>query len=64
MTQNQLVLRDLRAGRVLTPAGALADHGIMRLAARIRELRLEGHAIQTDTRRTGKKTYAVYSMVQ
>lgn len=64
MTQNQLVLRDLRAGRVLTPAGALADHGIMRLAARIRELRLEGHEIQTDTRRTGKKTYAVYSMVQ
>lgn len=64
MTQSALILQDLRAGRVITPAGALADHGIMRLAARIRELRLEGHDIQTDTRRTGKKTYATYSLVQ
>lgn len=62
MSQTELVLRDLKAGRVLTPAGALADHGVMRLAARIAELRAAGHDIQTATRRTGKKTYAVYSL--
>jgi hypothetical protein len=62
MSQSELILRDLKAGRVLTPAGALADHGVMRLAARIAELRAAGHDIQTGTRRTGKKTYAVYSL--
>ena len=62
MSQNQLVLDDLKAGRLVTPAGAMADHGIMRLAARIADLRGRGHKIETTTRRTGTKAYAAYRL--
>lgn len=62
MNQNELVLADLRAGRVVTPAGAMADHGIMRLAARVLELRKDGHNIVTEQRKTGSKVYAAYRM--
>lgn len=62
MSQNALVLADLKAGRLVTPAGAMADHGIMRLAARIADLRGRGHKIETTTRRTGMKSYAAYRL--
>lgn len=51
MTQSEEILRQLRmrgpAG--LTPLQALDDVGTMRLAARIADLRAEGHDIRTDS---------------
>ena len=45
-TQNTAILKDLKAGRSLTPLEALARHGCMRLAARIYELKEAGHIIK------------------
>ncbi len=46
-TQNQWVLGTLRSGIRLTPLVATQDMGIMRLGARIYDLRQEGWDIQT-----------------
>lgn len=54
MTQNQLILDHLKAGHILTQMDALKIAGCFRLAARIFDLRAQGHDIemvpvQTDT---------------
>lgn len=51
MTQNELILDALRRGP-LTPLEALERIGTMRLAARIDELRQQGHAIVTEKIKT------------
>ena len=46
MTQKTDILKHLEAGKSLTPLGALNSFGCMRLAARISDLRGDGHAIE------------------
>lgn len=60
MTQNARILKALKAGKKLTPLAALRDFGCFRLAARIAELRGEGHAIRM-SKPKGKR-YAAYSL--
>jgi hypothetical protein len=47
MTQTQMVLDALRRGP-LTPLEALERFGVFRLAARVGELREQGHAIAVE----------------
>lgn len=46
-TQNEWVLEQLKAGRRITPMDALDEHGIMRLGARIHDLREWGQPIES-----------------
>ena len=45
MTQSEKVLRHLEDYGSITPMEALNDYGIMRLGARIYDLKREGHVI-------------------
>jgi len=47
MTQTQAILQHLRCGPI-TPWAALELYGCFRLAARVAELRQDGHAITTE----------------
>ena len=49
MTQCERILRHLNDHGSITAWEAMRDYGIMRLAARISELRLEGHEITSQT---------------
>lgn len=49
MTQQDKVLKYLRLYGSITPSEAYASFGCMRLAARIHDLREEGHAITSET---------------
>lgn len=46
MTQNQLILDHLKAGHIITQIEALKIAGCFRLAARIFDLRGQGHDIE------------------
>ncbi len=66
-TQNDMILRHLRAFGSISPKEALELYGCMRLGARIFELKRQGFAIQTGKEtarnRFGEKvTYARYYM--
>ena len=66
MTQNEIVLKHLRENPVkgITPMEAMNMYGIMRLCARIWELKDRGHRIETEMvekKRGSKKIrYAKY----
>lgn len=67
MKQNDLVLRHLKDFGEITPITALADYGIMRLGARIWELKQKGYDIKSELvecrNRYGDKTrYARYRL--
>lgn len=65
MSQKQQVLQHLRAGEHLTPLEAIGLYGIYRLAARIFELRAEGHDIKSDVQYdTHSRPYARYTLSQ
>lgn len=59
-TQNQRILTYLKSGRPLTPITALNKFGCFRLAARIADLRKDGHTIFTESVTRNKKTFASY----
>ena len=59
-TQNQKILTYLKSGRPLTPMTALNKFGCFRLAARIADLRKDGHTIFTESITRNKKTFASY----
>ena len=65
MTQKEQIFRHLRATGPITPMYALAQYGCFRLAARIADLRAEGHDIRTDMipNRNGGK-FARYTLVK
>lgn len=68
-TQNAQVLRWLNEVGPITPVDALRQFGIMRLGARVHELKRVGHNIQTETEtainRFGKIVrYARYRLVR
>jgi hypothetical protein len=60
-SQKLQILQALKRGP-LTPHAALSLFGCFRLAARVAELRQEGHQIHT--KRAGKSQYAVYKLVR
>lgn len=57
MTQAEQILAALKRGRAITPLEALNEWGCFRLAARVGELREQGHAIAVErlTLPTGKR---------
>jgi hypothetical protein len=63
-SQEDNVLDYLRTGREIDPMSALRMFGIMRLGARIFDLRARGHVITSRTVRVGKKAWAAYRMVE
>lgn len=67
MTQTERVLRHLQDYGSITPVEALSEYGIMRLGARIWDLKRQGHVIATEretgVNRYGERTaYARYRM--
>ena len=56
LTQAGKVLRHLRDYGSITPMEAMSDYGIMRLGARIYDLKRNGYVIQSDMVR-GEKRY-------
>lgn len=63
MTQETQILNYLKDGNSITQIDALNKFGCFRLAARIYELRMKGHDIQTKHIAKGKKVYASYKLV-
>ena len=64
MTQNEWVLKYMKAFDSITPKVAYEGFGIMRLASRICELRQQGYKIRSEkvyNKRTGR-SHAVYTL--
>lgn len=62
MSQTKLILEHLRKGNSLTPIEALNLFGCFRIAARVLELKKQGHNIKTETIKKGKKSFASYKL--
>ena len=62
MTQTQRILIYLKTGKSLTPLEALNKFGCFRLAARIADLRRDGHTIWTNYVQKDKKIFAAYKL--
>lgn len=67
LTQNELVLRHLKDYGKINPMEALKEYGIMRLGARIYDLKKQGYKIASKTgkgrNRYGEKvTWAEYTL--
>jgi hypothetical protein len=60
MTQKSEIFDHLKRHGTITPLQALNNYGCMRLAARIDELRGQGHRIETDLIERGGKRFAMY----
>lgn len=60
MTQSDDILAYLRRNGSISPLEALNDLGVFRLAARVRELRLDGYLIVNEGERRNGKSYARY----
>jgi hypothetical protein len=63
LTQNEQVLLWLQ-NKSLTALEALREFGCFRLAARVEELRKQGHNIITETVSVGPKSYARYFLIK
>ncbi len=62
MSQNNRILAHLKRGRAITAIQALNLFSVMRLAARIQNLRDKGHQIVTTPIHRGDKVFASYSL--
>ena len=62
MTQTEHILAHLDARGSITPLDALDLFGCFRLAARIAELRADGHDIRTERTERGGKAFATYRL--
>ena len=60
MTQSDQILKHLKSGNTITAINALNKFGCFRLAARINDLRNDGHDIKTEMMTSNGKTFAVY----
>lgn len=61
-SQNEQILTYLSKGKGLTPIDALNKFGCFRLAARISDLRSQGHTIWTQSVTKNGKTFASYKL--
>ena len=62
-SQNKQILHYLKSMGSITPIVALNEHGCFRLAARIKDLRDEGHNILTEIVSNDGKRYARYCYI-
>ena len=62
-SQTIQILNVLSKGRTITPIDAFENFGCLRLAARISDLRAEGHAIITTIANKNGKRFAKYSLI-
>lgn len=62
MTQAAQILAHLKKGRTVTPLEAAMRFGCMCLAERIRDLRDDGHKIETTIIKANGKRFARYSL--
>lgn len=67
MTQEQMIIRHIKKFGSITPVQAMKEYGIMRLSARIWDLKDKGYPIETNIEtsenRFGEKvSYAKYSL--
>ena len=65
----ELILMHMKKYGSITPDEAKAEYGCARLASRIKELRLQGHAIETEMitcngRHGGRTCYARYRLAE
>ncbi len=60
--QTEKILAYLSKGKGITPIEALNKFGCFRLAARISDLRRDGHTIFTDSVTKNGKTFASYKL--
>jgi len=63
-SQNERILQHLKKGRKITPLDALEKFGCFRLAARISDLRKDGHVISTENLTKDGKTFASYKYIK
>ena len=63
ISQKQLILRHLKVKGSITPIEALNLYGCFRLSARIKDLRDDGHNIQTEIINSGNKQFANYKLI-
>ena len=63
MTQNEMILRHLKAYGKIDPMTALKLCGCFRLSQRIKELENDGYNIFHDIN-IGKKKFAIYTLVK
>jgi len=63
LSQNKQILHHLKSNGSITPIEALNEYGCFRLAARIKDLRDEGHNILTEIIFNGGKKYAWYCYI-
>lgn len=63
-SQTDWVLEYLRSGNTITPLEALRMFGIMRLGARIRDLKDLKHNIVTEMEKNEGKRYARYKLIK
>ena len=62
-SQNDRILKHLKSGKTISPLEAMGVFGVYRLAARIFELRQDGHEIVKKIKDDGQgRTYAEYSL--
>ena len=62
MNQCEKILTHMKWYGSITPLEALRDYGCFRLAARVRDLRSDGHPVNTEIVVDGDKRYAVYRL--
>lgn len=63
LSQNKKILHHLKSNGSITPIEALNEYGCFRLAARIKDLRDEGHNILTEIVSNDGKKYARYCYI-
>lgn len=61
-SQSAKILHVLQSGKPVTPLIALRRFGCLRLAARINDLKAEGHKIQSRMMERNGKRFAAYWM--
>ncbi len=61
-SQNAQILKFLKTGKSLTALQALRNFGVMRLAARIGNLKDKGHDIESKPVKSGGKRVALYRL--
>jgi hypothetical protein len=57
MTQHEKLMGFFKSGKEITPAQAAGLFQVTNLAARVSELRAEGHSIYTNKTKNGKTAY-------
>ena len=61
-SQKQKILEWMQSGRFVGPATAMNKWNCYRLAARIKELRNDGHKIKTTINKSSRVKYATYTI--